>query len=186
MFNTIKFTTLCVVILIDFPLFAQYFSFSNDGNAIFNTLNTDTNFTHAENYTIYFNPLSGKIEYNRFARPCEKYIDPLGDYKFHFIYSQSDPCYSPKSKLCIRDGEQYYFNTDSLLVMSGYFEGNEPHGVFWLYCDKEFPYCAEVSESPVRQVVFHQGKKLLDIRLDNKGQPFGEGFFKKRGYQWDE
>lgn len=179
---------ICAVLLmsLNIHLCGQVNACHFEGTDLFIALKADTNYFHGENMGIYFNPLVNSISYNHFANPCERHISPLGDFVFHSFYSEKRYCYTRKDKPCNRNGEHYYFNADSLLVMSGYFENNKPHGVFWLYCDEDFPYCVEVSEYPVKQIIYHRGKKLLEMKLDSNGQPFGRATLKRRKFNWGE
>jgi len=149
-----------------------------------NTLLKDSVYELQINPLKYYNPLSNTIDYNKFNRLCEKYIDPLGDYKLIHLQLNKRLNYTRLNVPYVIDGIHAYFNTDSLLIMNGSFEAEKPHGIFWIYCEDDFPYCPEASQFPLRQIIYYEGEKLSDVRLNNNGQPIEVMKIKSQKFRW--
>lgn len=67
----------------------------------------------------------------------------------------------------IFDGLIQYYNSDSLMVMSGTMLKGKPHGRFLIFCSS-FPYCKSVDNFPIRELIYIKGKLISDITNDTK------------------
>lgn len=125
---------------------------------------------------IFVNPLSNSWSKNIFS--CEDSV--AYSYKFKCAYTLEQ--YN-NGKL---DGVYNIYHEDSTLVMSGSRKDGKLHGLFKFYCDGlYFPFCDSVSNYPVREMIYYEGKLLLDIKLDSiNGNLIDLMRIRSRKYKW--
>jgi len=131
------------------------------------------------NYSFYFDPIKNRTDHwNAYRSDCFEENDAPENCLMvldHFIDGSLD-------------GEFNYYNNDTILLMSGYFKDNKLHGVFSFYTHNQFmqfPSYDSLSTYPTRQIIYHKGKKILDVNLNSKGQPIGRMKTRWRQFKWD-
>lgn len=114
----------------------------------------------------YYDPILNQNVKNVFFSSCwnselvkhKKTSKDTSEYCFFIVINYKDG---------VPEGIIQYYNSDSMMIMSGTMQKGKPNGKFSLFCSS-FPYCTSVYDYPLREFVYINGKLISDVIIEPK------------------